>query len=119
MTERIEAFKPEHLDEGAHLFMTAFNAEPWNDEYTLDTAKGAVGLAPISTGMRGLGVRQRWDCGVRYRVPGANRCPGCFPPEHLLREAGCSEDEGRQQAHAYPRRASARDWGQDRLPRDP
>ena len=39
MTERIEAFKPEHLDECAHLFMTAFNAEPWNDEYTLDTAK--------------------------------------------------------------------------------
>jgi hypothetical protein len=36
-----------------------------------------------------------------------------------LREAGCLEDEGRQQAHAYPRKAPARDRGQDRLPRDP
>jgi hypothetical protein len=28
MTERIEAFNAEHLDECAYLFMTAFNAEP-------------------------------------------------------------------------------------------
>ena len=39
MAERIEEFKADHLDECAHLFMTAFNAEPWNDQYTLDTAK--------------------------------------------------------------------------------
>ena len=33
------AFEAKHLDDCAHLFMTAFNAEPWNDQYTLDTAK--------------------------------------------------------------------------------
>src|SRR3712207_3497562 len=99
--------------------MTAFNAEPWNDEYTLDTAKKQLAWHLEVPGCVGLVSHQGWDCGVRYRVPGANRCPGCFPPEHLLREAGCSEDEGRQQTHACPRRASARDWGQDRLPRDP
>jgi hypothetical protein len=32
MSERIEKFKAAHLDECAHLFMTAFNAEPWNDK---------------------------------------------------------------------------------------
>ncbi len=39
MGERTEELKADHLDECAHLFMTAFNAEPWNDRYTLDTAK--------------------------------------------------------------------------------
>jgi hypothetical protein len=32
MGERIEAFKLNHLEECAHLFMNAFNAEPWNDK---------------------------------------------------------------------------------------
>jgi len=39
MAERVEAFGVEHLDDCTHLFMTAFNVEPWNDSYTLDTAK--------------------------------------------------------------------------------
>ncbi len=39
MGERIEEFKANHLDECAHLFMNAFNAEPWNDDWTFDTAK--------------------------------------------------------------------------------
>jgi len=39
MAERIEAFKIDHLEECAHLLMTAFNAEPWNDKYTPETAK--------------------------------------------------------------------------------
>ncbi len=58
MSERIETFTIDHLDVCAHLFMTAFNAEPWNDSYTLDTAKkqlewhlrvpGCVGLVSIN-----------------------------------------------------------------------
>src|SRR3712207_3133826 len=69
MTERIEAFKPEHLDECAYLFMTAFNAEPWNDEYTLDTAKkqlawhlevpGCLGLVSVKDGIVALDVGYR------------------------------------------------------------
>jgi hypothetical protein len=66
MAERIEAFKVDHLEECAHLFMTAFNAEPWNDKYTLDTGEEAVGLAPTGTGVRGLGVCQR---GGSWRSP--------------------------------------------------
>jgi hypothetical protein len=30
VTERIEEFEVDHLDECAHLLMTTFNAEPWN-----------------------------------------------------------------------------------------
>ncbi len=39
MTERIEEFTGEHLDECARLAVATFNAEPWNDEWTFDTAR--------------------------------------------------------------------------------
>jgi hypothetical protein len=39
MSERIEAFEEDHLDESAHLLVSTYNAEPWNDQWTLDTAK--------------------------------------------------------------------------------
>jgi aminoglycoside 6'-N-acetyltransferase I len=39
MAERIEEFKAVHLDECARLAVATFNAEPWNDEWTFDTAK--------------------------------------------------------------------------------
>lgn len=29
----------EHLDELADLYVETFNSEPWNDEWTVDTAK--------------------------------------------------------------------------------
>jgi aminoglycoside 6'-N-acetyltransferase I len=58
MAEHIETFKIDHLDECAHLLMIAFNAEPWNARYTLDTAKkelswilgvpGFVGLVSLA-----------------------------------------------------------------------
>ena len=75
MTERIEAFKPEHLDECAQLFMTAFNAEPWNDEYTLDPAKkqlawrlevpGWVGLVSVKDGFVTFAIGYREPTDVR------------------------------------------------------
>ena len=80
MTERIEAFKPEHLDECAHLFMTAFNAEPWNDEYTLDTAKkqlawhlevpGCLGLVAVKDGIVAfaIGCREPTDVGDVFHL---------------------------------------------------
>lgn len=61
MGEWIEKFKQEHLDECAHLLVATFNAEPWNDNWTLDTAKkeiawtmgvpGFVGLVSLDEGV--------------------------------------------------------------------
>src|SRR3712207_8792666 len=39
MAERIEPLREEHLDECAHLFVWTFNAEPWNQSWTLETAQ--------------------------------------------------------------------------------
>ena len=80
MTERIEAFNAEHLDECAYLFMTAFNAEPWNDEYTLDTAKkqlawhlevpGCLGLVAVKDGIVAfaIGYREPTDVGDVFHL---------------------------------------------------
>ena len=58
MVERIETLSEDYLDECAHLVVATFNAEPWNDNWTLDTAKkeltwtlevpGFVGLVSIT-----------------------------------------------------------------------
>lgn len=58
MSEHIEALKADHLEECAHLLIAAFNTEPWNAKYTLDTAKrelawilgvpGFVGLVSLT-----------------------------------------------------------------------
>ena len=80
MAERIEAFKADHLEECAHLFMTAFNAEPWNDKYTLDTAKkqlawhlrvpGCVGLVSVREEVVAfaLGYREPTDVGDVFNL---------------------------------------------------
>jgi aminoglycoside 6'-N-acetyltransferase I len=69
MAERIEPLRVEHLDECAHLFMTAFNAEPWNDSYTPDTAKkqlawhlrvpGCLGLVSVNDGIVAFAIGYR------------------------------------------------------------
>ena len=61
MDERIESFEEEHVDECARLLVSTFNAEPWNDSWTLDTAKkeirwtmevpGFVGLVSLDEGV--------------------------------------------------------------------
>ncbi len=80
MAERIEEFEADHLDECAHLFMTAFNAEPWNDKYTLDTAKkqlawhlevpGCVGLVTVNDGIVAfaIGYQEPTDVGDVYHL---------------------------------------------------
>jgi GNAT superfamily N-acetyltransferase len=80
MAERIEAFKVDHLDDCAHLLMAAFNAEPWNDEYTLDTAKkqlawhlqipGCVGLVSVNDGVAAfaIGYREPTDVGYVFNL---------------------------------------------------
>ena len=39
MMEWIEPLTEEHLEECAHLLVSAFNSEPWNESWTLETAK--------------------------------------------------------------------------------
>ena len=80
MTERIEKFEEDHLDECAHLFMTAFNAEPWNDKYTLDTARkqlawhlgvpGCEGFVSVNDGIVAfaLGYREPTDVGDVFHL---------------------------------------------------
>ena len=61
MAEWIEGFRRDHLEECANLLVATFNAEPWNDEWTLDTAKreltwtmgvpGFVGLVSLDEGV--------------------------------------------------------------------
>jgi aminoglycoside 6'-N-acetyltransferase I len=80
MSERIETFKVGHLDECAHLFMIAFNVEPWNDQYTLNTARkqlawhlevpGCVGLVSINEGIVAfaIGYREPTDVGDVFHL---------------------------------------------------
>ena len=66
MAERIENLRKDHLDECAHLLASAFNAEPWNANYTFDTAKkelawtldvpGFVGLVALDEGVVAFAV---------------------------------------------------------------
>ncbi len=61
MAERVENLRKDHLDECAHLLVSGFNAEPWNANYTFDTAKkelawtlevpGFVGLVALDEGV--------------------------------------------------------------------
>ena len=66
MAERIENLRTDHLDECAHLLASVFNAEPWNANYTFDTAKkelawtldvpGFVGLVALDEGVVAFAV---------------------------------------------------------------
>lgn len=38
MEEQIEPFTEEHLDECAGVLVSAFSAEPWNENWTLENA---------------------------------------------------------------------------------
>ncbi len=80
MAERTEALKVEHLDDCAHLLLTTFNAEPWNDSYTHDTEKaqlawhlevpGCVGLVSVNDGIVAfaIGYREPTDVGDVFHL---------------------------------------------------
>lgn len=40
--ERIEPFTEKHLGDGARVLAAAFNAEPWNENWTLATARKSL-----------------------------------------------------------------------------
>ncbi len=48
MSERIEAFTADHLDECANLLMITFNAEPWNDSYIPSTTANPIRLEAVT-----------------------------------------------------------------------
>ena len=91
MTEHREAFNEDHLDGCAEILVAAFNAEPWNDNYTHDTAKaqlawhlrvpGCLGLVSVNHGIVAfaVGYREPMDEGDVYHLsifcvrPGAQR----------------------------------------------
>ena len=61
IAERIEPFSREHLDECAHLIVATFNEDPWNDSWTIETARkeltwtmgvpGFVGFVALDEGV--------------------------------------------------------------------
>jgi len=69
MTEHIEVFREDYLDECAYLLVSTFNAEPWNKNWTFDTAKkelmwtmgvpGFVGLVSIADGVKAFATGYR------------------------------------------------------------
>jgi aminoglycoside 6'-N-acetyltransferase I len=73
MAERIEPLSRDHLDESAHLLVATFNSEPWNDSWTLNTARqeltwtmgvpGSVGLVALDEGVVAFatGYREPYD----------------------------------------------------------
>ncbi|MCC5621812.1 GNAT family N-acetyltransferase [Nostoc sp. CHAB 5715] len=42
MSEEIQTFTTEYLDKCAHLYIEVFNGEPWNEEWTFETAKARL-----------------------------------------------------------------------------
>ncbi len=69
MDEWIESFREEHVDGCASLLVATFNAEPWNDDWTLETAKneiawttgvpGFVGLVSLNEGVMAFATGYR------------------------------------------------------------
>ena len=86
MAERIEALREEHLEECARLFVSTFNAEPWNGRWTLETARkklawtfgvpGFSGWVSLDDGIVAFaaGYRQQEDEGEAFYL--AIRCVG-------------------------------------------
>ena len=80
MAERIEALTADRLDECANLLVTTFNAEPWNDSYTHDTARkqlawhlevpGCLGLVSVNDGIVAfaIGYREPTDEGDVFHL---------------------------------------------------
>jgi hypothetical protein len=54
LAEHIETLNKDHLDECAHLLVSVFNAEPWNANYTFDTAKKELAWTLNVPGSLGL-----------------------------------------------------------------
>ena len=54
MAERIEALREEHLDACAEVLVATFNAEPWNEAWTLETAKRLLSWTYRVPGFMGL-----------------------------------------------------------------
>src|SRR3712207_1292918 len=54
MTRRIVPLTEDHLDECASVIVAAFNAEPWNDSWTRETAREELAWTLRVPGYAGL-----------------------------------------------------------------
>jgi len=73
MGEEIRTFTLDHLDECASLWVSMFNIEPWNEHWSLETARnrlsetmntpGFVGFALFGNELLGfaMGYCEQWD----------------------------------------------------------
>ncbi|MWV41382.1 GNAT family N-acetyltransferase [Natrialba sp. INN-245] len=95
MTPTIEAFPGESADlaDGARLYRDAFNEPPWDDEWTLETARTRLSQLLETPGARGyaarleddlaglvVGTEEWWDDGSKFYVREL-----CVDPAHQRR----------------------------------
>ncbi len=76
----VAAFRPDHLDAAARLYMAVFNSAPWHDQWTVDTARrrladtlttpNALGLVASDHELIGfvIGYGEQWFDGMHFYV---------------------------------------------------
>ncbi|MEY7850518.1 GNAT family N-acetyltransferase [Natrarchaeobius sp. A-rgal3] len=83
MTPELESFPSDSADlaDGARLYRDVFNEPPWNDEWTLETARTRLSQLVETPGHRGyaasidgdlaglvIGTQEEWDTESKYYV---------------------------------------------------
>ncbi|WP_122088642.1 GNAT family N-acetyltransferase [Halalkalicoccus subterraneus] len=104
MTISIDSFSRDNLDEGVRLYHTVFNEPPWNDEWTVETARRRLSQIIETPGYRGysasfrgelvglvMGNLEQWYRGKRFYLKEMCVCPsqqrrgiGTTLMEHLV-----------------------------------
>lgn len=77
----VDRFRRDDLEDGAELYRTVFNRPPWNDEWTVETARNRLSEILETPGYRGykaslegelvgfvVGNLEQWDTGRRFFV---------------------------------------------------
>ena len=106
MSISIEFFSSDDLEEGARLYRTVFNEPPWNDDWTIETARTRLAQVIETPGYRGcsatldenlvglvMGNLEQWYTGNHFYLkemcvhPFQQRCGiGTMLMEYLLEE---------------------------------
>lgn len=61
MSEEIDLFTQQNLDECAFLFIEVFNSKPWNESWTFETAKSLLSQIINTPGFTGLILRKQGE----------------------------------------------------------
>ena len=106
MSISIESFPITKLDEGARLYRTVFNEPPWNDDWTIETARTRLAQIIETPGYRGysatldeklvglvIGNHEQWYTGNHFHLKEMcvspsqqRRGTGTMLMEHLIEE---------------------------------